>query len=56
MLIELVRTNCLNQIFDSTFNLVVLTAKLFAFNCDPNFLHLNEFVKSVGLSFLRQID
>ena len=56
MLVELVRANSLNQIFDSAFDFVVLAAELLAFDCDPNFLHLYEFVESVSLGFLWQID
>jgi hypothetical protein len=56
MLIQLVRANGLDQVLNSTFNFVILAAELLGLNSDPFLLHLDEFVKSVGLGILGQVD
>jgi hypothetical protein len=56
VLVELVRANGLNQVFNCAFNFVVLGAELLGLDSDPLLLHLDEFVKSVGLSVLGQVD
>ena len=48
MLVKLVRANCLDKVFNSSFNFVVLASEFLALNCDPLLLHLDESVKSVG--------
>jgi len=53
MLIKLIWTDCLNKIFYCSLNFIVLTLKFLRFNCDPLFLHLNKFVKSISWRFLR---
>jgi hypothetical protein len=56
MLIKLIWANSLDEVLNSTFNLVILASKFLAFDGNPLFLHLYEFVKSVSLGFLGKID
>lgn len=56
VLVELVGANSLDEIINSSFNLVVLASKLLRLNGDPFFLHLYKLVKSVSLSILRQVN
>lgn len=56
MLIELVRADGLNEILDGAFDFVVLALQLLRFFSDPLFLHLDELIKSEGLSVLWQVD
>ena len=56
MLVKLIRADGLDEIFDSSFNFVVLASKLLRLNGDPFFLHLYKLVKSVSLSILRQVN
>lgn len=56
MLVKLVGANCLDQIFDSLLNLVILRFELLTFGGDPALLHLNELVEGVGAGLLGQVD
>lgn len=56
MLIKLVRANGLNQILNSSFNLLVLGDKFLRLNRDPVLLHLNKLLKSVSVGILGQVN
>jgi hypothetical protein len=56
MLIKLVRANGLNQILDSSFDLLVLAPELLGLLLDPLLLHLDELLESEGLRILGQVD
>jgi len=46
----------LDEILDGAFDFVVLAAEFLRLDGNPLFLHLDEFIKSVGLSVLGQVD
>lgn len=48
VLIELIRTNGLDQVFDGLLDLVILGFELLGLGSDPTLLHLHEFVERVG--------
>ena len=48
MRIKLIRANCLNEIFHSLLDFVILRLELFGLGGDPFALHLDKFIKSVG--------
>jgi hypothetical protein len=56
MLIELIRTDSLNEIFNSSFNFVVLRLEFLGLFGDPFRLHLDELIKSEGLGILWKVD
>jgi len=56
MLVKLVRADSLDEIFNCSLDLVVLRLELLRLLSDPLLLHLNEFVKSEGLSVLWKVD
>ena len=56
MLIKLIRADGLNEILNGSLNLVVLGLELLGFLSDPLLLHLDEVIKSVGLSVLWEVD
>jgi hypothetical protein len=56
MLVKLIRANCLDKIFDSSFDLVVLGLEFLGFLSDPLFLHLDELIESEGLGILWEVD
>ena len=55
MLIKLVRADCLNQILNCALNLLVFRLQLLGLISNPSLLHLNEIIKSEGLSILRKV-
>jgi hypothetical protein len=56
MLVKLVGANSLNEVFDSTFNFVILALKFLTFNRDPLLLHLNKLIKRIGSRVLGQVN
>ena len=56
MLVKLVRADSLDEILDCSLDLVVLRLELLRLLSDPLLLHLNELVKSEGLSVLWKVD
>jgi hypothetical protein len=56
MLIKLVRADGLDEILDSTFNLVILALELLRLLTDPFLLHLDELIESEGLGILWEVD
>ena len=56
MLVKLIGADGLNEIFNCTFDLVVLGLELLGLLSDPLFLHFDELVKSEGLSILWEVD
>jgi hypothetical protein len=55
VLVQLVRHDGLDQVFNSALDLKVLGLELFRLVGDPGLLHLNELVKREGLGVLRQV-
>ena len=56
MLVQLVRADSLDEVFNCRLNLLVLGLEFLGLIADPSLLHLDEIVKGESLSILRKIN